>query len=153
MVVYRLLGQSAVNAFARSFGVSYALDQVTQWQDIANEAVKAVVVMFILERLFISSPLVWIEGARGKTAAAGGSSILSSLPHFPSPHRPHRLPFGSGSDDAQESELGGAHPSAPEILPTDVDRMTRRRRGANVGRPDTHLVRVHNCVQYSHKCR
>ena len=61
MVVYRLLGQSAVDAFGRSFGVSYALDQVTQWQDIAKEAVKAVFVMLILERLFISSPVGWME--------------------------------------------------------------------------------------------
>ena len=61
MTVYRLLGQSAVDAFAKSFGVSYAFNQVTEWQDIAKEAFKAVFIMLILERLFISSPVGWIE--------------------------------------------------------------------------------------------
>lgn len=61
MTVYRLLGQGAVNAFAKSFGISYAFNQVTEWQDIAKEALKAVFVMVILERLFISSPVGWIE--------------------------------------------------------------------------------------------
>ena len=61
MVVYRLLGQGAVNAFAKSFGVSYALNQVTEWQDIVKEVMKAILVMLILERLFISSPVGWME--------------------------------------------------------------------------------------------
>ena len=62
MVVYRLLGQGAVNAFAKSYGVSYALNQVTEWQDIVKEVMKAILVMLILERLFISSPVGWMEG-------------------------------------------------------------------------------------------
>ena len=61
MLVYRLLGQGAVDAFAKSFGVSYALNQVSEWQDIVKEVVKAILVMLILERLFISSPVGWIE--------------------------------------------------------------------------------------------
>jgi hypothetical protein len=61
MLVYRLLGQGAVDAFAKSFGISYALNQVSEWQDIVHEVVKAIVVMLILERLFISSPVGWME--------------------------------------------------------------------------------------------
>ena len=61
MLVYRLLGQGAVDAFAKSFGVNYALNQVTEWQDIVKAVFKAVFVMLILERLFLSSPVGWIE--------------------------------------------------------------------------------------------
>ena len=61
MMVYKLLGQSAVDAFAKSFGVSYALNQASEWEDIVHEVVKAVVVMLVLERLFISSPVGWME--------------------------------------------------------------------------------------------
>ena len=61
MTVYRLLGQGAVNAFAKSFGISYAFNQVTEWQDIGKEACKAVVIMLILERLALSSPVGWME--------------------------------------------------------------------------------------------
>ena len=63
MLVYKLLGQSAVDAFAKSFGTSYALNQVTEWEDIVHEVIKAIVVMLVLERLFISSPVAWMEGA------------------------------------------------------------------------------------------
>ena len=80
MVVYRLLGQGAVNAFARSFGVSYALNQATEWQDIAKEALKAVFVMLILERLFISSPVGWIEGAAARVLVRGLNSHATHLP-------------------------------------------------------------------------
>ena len=48
-------------ALSRLLPPSYALDQATEWQDIAKEALKAVVVMLVLERLFISSPVGWIE--------------------------------------------------------------------------------------------
>jgi hypothetical protein len=61
ILVYRLLGQAAVDSFAQSFGVSYALNQVTEWQDIVKAAFKAIFVMLILERLFLSSPVGWIE--------------------------------------------------------------------------------------------
>ena len=40
---------------------SYALNQVTEWQEIGKEALKAVVVLLILERLFVSSPVGWLE--------------------------------------------------------------------------------------------
>lgn len=50
-----------MNAFARSFGVSYGLNQVTEWQDIGKEALKAVCIMLVLERLGLSSPVGWME--------------------------------------------------------------------------------------------
>ena len=40
---------------------SYGLNQVTEWQDIAKEAMKAVFIMLILERLYVSSPVSWLE--------------------------------------------------------------------------------------------
>jgi hypothetical protein len=61
MLVYKLLGQPAIDAFASSFGVSYGLNQVTEWQDIGKEALKAVFIMMVLERLAISSPVGWLE--------------------------------------------------------------------------------------------
>jgi hypothetical protein len=61
MLVYKLLGQPAIDAFASSFGVSYGLNQVTEWQDILKEAFKAIFILLILERLFLSSPVGWLE--------------------------------------------------------------------------------------------
>ena len=40
---------------------SSCTDAVTQWQDIATEACKAAVVLFILERLFLTRHASWLE--------------------------------------------------------------------------------------------
>ena len=61
MLVYKLLGQGAVNSFAKSFGFSYALNQASEWKDILNQVFKALFVMVILERLHLSSPVGWLE--------------------------------------------------------------------------------------------
>ena len=61
MLVYRLLGDDAESSFARSWGISYGLNAATEWKDIATEAAKAAVILFILERLFLTRNASWLE--------------------------------------------------------------------------------------------
>ena len=61
MLVYRLLGDDAESSFARSWGISYGLNAATEWKDIATEAAKAALVLFILERLFLTRNASWLE--------------------------------------------------------------------------------------------
>ena len=61
MLIYKLLGDQAQSEFARSWGISYAMNAVTEWKDIAVEAVKATVIMIILERLFLTRNSAWLE--------------------------------------------------------------------------------------------
>ena len=97
-----------MNAFATNFGVrsvrlflssaasdrfannSYGLNQVREWQDIAKEAFKAVFIMLILERLYVSSPVSWLEGATAVAVGVvmGGEPMLSSHLHSTHTHAP-----------------------------------------------------------------
>ena len=61
MLVYRLLGDDAESSFARSWGISYGLNAATEWKDIATEAAKAAVILFVLERLFLTRNASWLE--------------------------------------------------------------------------------------------
>jgi hypothetical protein len=60
-LVYRLLGDDAESSFARSWGISYGLNAATEWKDIATEAAKAAVILFVLERLFLTRNASWLE--------------------------------------------------------------------------------------------
>ena len=60
-LIYRLLGGNAEESFARSWGISYAMNAVTEWDDIVQEAIKGAVVMVIMERLFLTRNASWLE--------------------------------------------------------------------------------------------
>ena len=61
MLIYKLLGDSAQSSFASSFGVSYAVGAASEWQDIAKETAKGLIILAVLERLHITRPLSWLE--------------------------------------------------------------------------------------------
>ena len=83
MLIYKLLGPSTQDAFATSFGVSYAIGAAAEWQvrsstmlscclrfaltrrcrpqDIVKEAAQALLIMAILERLHITASMSWLE--------------------------------------------------------------------------------------------
>ena len=61
MLIYKLLGDQAQSEFARTWGISYAMNAVTEWRDIAVEAVKATIILIILERLFLTRNSAWLE--------------------------------------------------------------------------------------------
>jgi len=61
MLVYTQLGEAAVASFSRSFGISWAMGQAAEWQDIAKELAQATLIMLILERLMLSSNVQWVE--------------------------------------------------------------------------------------------
>ena len=61
MLIYKLLGGSAEQEFARSWGVSYGMNAATEWKDVLTEAVKAAVILAIMERLFLTRNSSWLE--------------------------------------------------------------------------------------------
>ena len=61
MLIYKLLGDQAQSEFARSWGISYGMNAATEWKDIAIEAVRATIVLIILERLFLTRNSAWLE--------------------------------------------------------------------------------------------
>jgi hypothetical protein len=104
MLIYNQLGQKAVDAMGSSFGVSYAMGQITEWKDIATEVVKGVFILMILERLLLSSPLGWLEGP-SCWLGFHLSSRVSSLCLC----RSHRLPQRERSHDEGEGVVGADH--------------------------------------------
>ena len=86
MLIFRLLGDDAEQSFARSWGISYGIGAAAearplsqrmhvcvrsadlacslQWKDIATEALKAAVILAILERLYLTSNTSWLEARR-----------------------------------------------------------------------------------------
>jgi hypothetical protein len=63
MLVYELLGERAEQSFARSWGVSYGLQALREWKAIFQAALKAALVVAVLERLFLTPPRTWLEEA------------------------------------------------------------------------------------------
>ena len=55
------LGPEAQNAFSQTWGVSYALDNCTEWQDVIIEACKAAVILVLLDLLRITKDRPWFE--------------------------------------------------------------------------------------------
>ena len=49
-LIAKLLGDQAQSEFARSWGISYGMNAATEWKDIVVEALKATVILIILER-------------------------------------------------------------------------------------------------------
>ena len=84
MLIYKLLGEQAEHDLARSWGVSYGIGAVAEWkvrpclvqkpfrsgrepnhgatvQDILQEALRGAVVVVILERLYLTRSVFWLE--------------------------------------------------------------------------------------------
>ena len=61
MLIYKLLGADAESSFARSWGVSYGMNAATEWKEIGREALKAAIVLAIMERLFLTRNSSWLE--------------------------------------------------------------------------------------------
>lgn len=61
ILIYRLLGEQAEQSFARSWGVSYGLNACTEWRDVAREALKGAAILAILETLYLTRNIHWLE--------------------------------------------------------------------------------------------
>ena len=61
MIIYRNLGQDAEVQFAKTWGVGVGLDNVQQWKDVAQEALKAALLIMILDMLRATSHRQWFE--------------------------------------------------------------------------------------------
>lgn len=60
-LIYKLLGDSAEEAFARSWGVSYGMNAATEWRSIAEQALKGAIFLLMLERLGLTLHSDWLE--------------------------------------------------------------------------------------------
>jgi hypothetical protein len=61
LLIYNTLGKAAEQQFTRSWGISYAMDNATQWQDIAKEAIRGIIILAILERLMLTRHGSWLD--------------------------------------------------------------------------------------------
>jgi hypothetical protein len=61
MLIYKQLGADAQNEFAKTWGVGYALNNASEWQDVAITACKAAVLIVILDALRFTKNASWFE--------------------------------------------------------------------------------------------
>jgi hypothetical protein len=61
VLIYKLLGGDAEASFARSWGVSYGMNAATEWRQVLLEALRAALVLAILERLCLTRNSTWLE--------------------------------------------------------------------------------------------
>ena len=59
--IYTLLGKEAENAFSTQWGICYVTDNVSQFQDIANSALQAALIVIIVDRLRLVNPVDWLQ--------------------------------------------------------------------------------------------
>ena len=61
MIIYRQLGADAESQFANQWGVGYAMDNASEWQDVCTTAVKTALILVILDLLRITKDRPWFE--------------------------------------------------------------------------------------------
>ena len=61
MIIYKNLGPEAQSSFSQTWGVSYALDNCSEWQDVLIEASKVALILVLLDLLRITKDRPWFE--------------------------------------------------------------------------------------------
>ena len=61
MLIYKTLGDDAQSQFAQTWGVGYALDNASEWADVAKTAAHAAIVLVILDALRVTRNSKWFE--------------------------------------------------------------------------------------------
>ena len=61
MIVYKQLGADAESQFAQQWGVGYAMDNASEWQDVCVTAVKTALILVVLDLLRITKDRPWFE--------------------------------------------------------------------------------------------
>ena len=61
MIIYKSLGADAETQFANQWGVGYAMDNASEWQDVLQTAVKTALILVVLDLLRITKDRPWFE--------------------------------------------------------------------------------------------
>ena len=61
MLIYRQLGDKAQQEFAKTWGVGYALNNASEWQEVFKTAAKTAVILVILDLLRVTKDAPWFE--------------------------------------------------------------------------------------------
>ena len=61
LLIYQLLGLDAQRSFTRSWGVSYGVGAATEWRDVLRQALIAIVILAVAERMHLTRPVTWLE--------------------------------------------------------------------------------------------
>ena len=61
MIIYKSLGADAETQFANQWGVGYAMDNASEWQEVCKTAVKTALILVILDLLRITKDRPWFE--------------------------------------------------------------------------------------------
>ena len=63
LLIYKQLGPEAQDSFSQSWGIGYALDNASEWQEVAKTAAKAALILVILDMLRITKNRPLVRGA------------------------------------------------------------------------------------------
>ena len=61
LLIYKQLGPEAQDSFSQAWGIGYALDNASEWQEVAKTAAKAALILVILDMLRITKNRPWFE--------------------------------------------------------------------------------------------
>ena len=61
MLIYRQMGDQAQKKFTQSWGVNFGVGSASEWQDVAQAAIQAAVIVVILDMLHITRDGSWFE--------------------------------------------------------------------------------------------
>lgn len=65
LLIYRLLGSKAEYSFTVDWATGIAVEQASQWRDIAKDLCIEVALLLLLDQLKVTPPLHWCVAARG----------------------------------------------------------------------------------------
>jgi hypothetical protein len=60
-LIYQLLGPATEGAFVRSWAVSYGMGSAMEWKDVVRQALRALLVLVLLELLLLTPHDSWLE--------------------------------------------------------------------------------------------
>ena len=92
MIIYKNLGPEAQNSFSQTWGVSYALDNCSEWQDVAIEACKVALILVVLDLLRFTKDRPWFE-EHGAPALLTPWQRAAALPDSARPSQSTSSPF------------------------------------------------------------
>ena len=75
MLIYRQLGAAAQQEFAKTWGVGYALNNASEWQEVLTTACKAALLVVVLDALRLTKNSNWFEQHGACGGVRGGRVV------------------------------------------------------------------------------
>jgi hypothetical protein len=76
MLIYKQLGASAQEEFSKTWGIGYALNSASEWQEVAKTAAQAALLIVLLDLLRITRNGDWFSEHGARAALRGALHAL-----------------------------------------------------------------------------